>query len=324
MLSTAISIILAAMGSVTYAMIRPSRERGRKPTAALVSLASAVALSACSGGGASTAGSAAPAPTAAPPSAVAPTDTVARRPTRTPVATSAARSSEAGGPLYRVERVVDGDTVAIAMGGGTETLRLIGMDTPETRDPRKPVQCFGREASARAERLLAGTRVRIAGDPTQDTRDRYGRLLAYVYTEGGELYNERMIREGYAHEYTYQAPYRFQARFRLAEREARELGRGLWSPDTCGGDTTQPADGRARNPTPTRIPMGDPGEPEPRPPTSGGCDPSYPDVCIPPVGWGGDLDCGDPPVARYADIRVLPPNPHGLDGNGDGRGCEGN
>ena len=100
-----------------------------------------------------------------------------------------------------VTNVVDGDTIDVQLAGNIERLRLIGMDTPETKDPRTPVQCFGREASARAAVLLDGKTVQIETDASQDTRDRYGRLLAYVWV-GGNLYNLDMITDGYAHEYT--------------------------------------------------------------------------------------------------------------------------
>lgn len=169
------------------------------------------------------------------------------RPISTPVVTPTQSKPSPGAETYSVVEVVDGDTIRIDMGGTTETLRLIGIDTPETRDPRKPVQCFGKEASDRAKLLLVGQRVRIAEDPTQDTRDKYGRLLAYVWRADGLFYNYRTILDGYAHEYTYNTPYQFQAQFRAAENEARENGRGLWSTDSCGGDTTQPA-------TPTSAP----------------------------------------------------------------------
>lgn len=87
--------------------------------------------------------------------------------------------------LYSVASVVDGDTVKINLNGTTETLRLIGMDTPETVDPRKPVQCFGIEASNKAKELLNGRKVRTEKDPTQSERDIYGRLLVYIYRDDG-------------------------------------------------------------------------------------------------------------------------------------------
>jgi len=105
--------------------------------------------------------------------------------------------------LYNVVDVVDGDTVKVNINGVVTTLRLIGMDTPETLDPRKPVQCFGKEASAKAKELLLGKNVRLENDPTQTELDKYGRALRYLYLEDGTLYNEIMIGDGYAHEYTY-------------------------------------------------------------------------------------------------------------------------
>lgn len=140
----------------------------------------------------------------------------------------------------QVVNVVDGDTVDVSLGGKTERLRLIGLDTPETKDPRKPVQCFGREASAHAKALLNGRTVGLETDATQDTRDRYGRLLAYVWV-GARLYNLDMIADGYAHEYTYRVPYKYQTLFKQAQQEASAAGRGLWSPATCNGDTEQAA-----------------------------------------------------------------------------------
>lgn len=142
----------------------------------------------------------------------------------------------------QVARVVDGDTVDVQFADGrAERLRLIGMNTPETVDPRKPVQCFAREASAHAHELLDGQAVTLDGDPSQDIRDRYGRTLAYVWLPDGSLFNRRMIAEGFAHEYTYRVPYLYQADFKAAERSAREQQLGLWSQVTCNGNTTQAA-----------------------------------------------------------------------------------
>ena len=151
---------------------------------------------------------------------------------------------------YSVVSVVDGDTIKINIDGRQETLRLIGIDTPETVDPRKPVQCFGKEASNKAKELLTGKKVRIEKDPTQDERDKYDRLLAYIYREDGLFYNKYMVEQGYAHEYTYNTPYKYQAEFKAAEKSARENQRGLWSPDTCNGDTTTTASGTT---TPTQT-----------------------------------------------------------------------
>jgi micrococcal nuclease len=137
-------------------------------------------------------------------------------------------------------RVIDGDTVDVAMNGSTERIRLIGVDTPETVDPRTGVQCFGREASDRAKALLpVGATVALEADPSQGERDNTSsrRLLRYLWMQDGRHFNLEMVREGYAHEYTYDSSYRYQAEFRAAERQAREEQRGLWSPATCGGNT---------------------------------------------------------------------------------------
>jgi endonuclease YncB( thermonuclease family) len=139
---------------------------------------------------------------------------------------------------YSVVEVVDGDTVKLNINGTTETLRLIGLDTPETVDPRKPVQCFGKEASNKGKELLTGKKVRIEEDPTQGKSDKYNRILAYIYTENGILYNKYMIEQGYAHEYTYNTAYKYQTEFKEAQRLAQQNQLGLWSPNTCNGNTT--------------------------------------------------------------------------------------
>lgn len=142
---------------------------------------------------------------------------------------------------YPVSSVVDGDTVKVNINGTIETMRLIGMDTPETVDPRKPVQCFGKEASNKAKELLIGKKVRLESDLTQGELDKYGRRLAYIYREDGLFYNKYMIEQGYAHEYTYNTPYKYQAEFKAAQKSAQQNLRGLWSPNTCNGDTTSSA-----------------------------------------------------------------------------------
>ena len=136
---------------------------------------------------------------------------------------------------YRVLRVVDGDTLHVAIHGRDTTLRLIGLDTPETKDPRKPVQCYGPAASKQAHKLLDGQQIRLSYDPSQGRTDRYGRSLAYVWLPDGRLYQQWMIRRGYGREYTYDTAYRYQARFQAAQRYARTHELGLWSPKICAG-----------------------------------------------------------------------------------------
>ena len=150
---------------------------------------------------------------------------------------------------YPVLKVIDGDTISIMKDGKAVTLRLIGLDTPETVDPRKPVQCFGKAASDKAKELLVGKTVRLELDTTQGMYDKYGRTLAYVFLTdpstplgaSGTLFNQYMIEEGYGHEYTYNLPYKYQKEFKEAETRAREEKKGLWADDTCAGDTKKPA-----------------------------------------------------------------------------------
>lgn len=138
---------------------------------------------------------------------------------------------------YLVVDVIDGDTIKISINEKDETLRLIGLDTPETVDPRKPVQCFGKEASDKAKELLLEKKIRIESDVSQDVRDKYGRLLVYVYREDGLFYNKYMIEQGYAHEYTYKIPYKYQSEFKVAEISAKTNQKGLWAPTVCNDDT---------------------------------------------------------------------------------------
>lgn len=135
-----------------------------------------------------------------------------------------------------VLRVVDGDTINIAMDGRVVRVRLLGIDTPEVVDPRKTVECFWKEASQKAKNVLLGTYVRIATDASQGLEDKYGRMLAYVYLPDGTLFNRTMVEDGYAHEYTYRTPYRYQQEFKTAERDARLHERGLWAPSACNGE----------------------------------------------------------------------------------------
>lgn len=158
--------------------------------------------------------------------------------------------NEETAPLFKVVKVVDGDTLDIDMNGTIERIRLIGMDTPETVDPRKVVQCFGKEASDKAKEILSEKRVSIEADNSQGERDSYKRLLRYVYLEDGTFFNKYMIAEGYAHEYTYQSiPYKYQEEFKEAEKQARETKKGLWSPSSCNGDTNQAAISESTNST---------------------------------------------------------------------------
>lgn len=142
-------------------------------------------------------------------------------------------AAPADAPLYKVLRVVDGDTIAVEINGKSQTVRLIGVDTPEINDSRTGVQCFGKEASEETKSLLTGKYVRFEKDSSQGEFDKYKRLLAYVFREDGVFINKTLIAEGYAHEYTYDLPYKYQTTFKSAEVAAREAGTGLWSSDAC-------------------------------------------------------------------------------------------
>lgn len=138
--------------------------------------------------------------------------------------------------FFDVVRVVDGDTVKINRNGKEETLRLIGMNTPETVDPRTTVECFGKEASDKAKESLTSKRVKLEFDEGEGVLDKYQRTLAYIYTEDGVMFNEWMIKNGYAYEYTYDDAYKYQTEFKSAERYARDNELGLWNPKTCSGE----------------------------------------------------------------------------------------
>ena len=138
-----------------------------------------------------------------------------------------------------VVHVVDGDTIDVILDGETEKMRIrfLGINTPETVDPRKPVQCFGKEASAHMHALLdGGKRVRLDEDPQADNIDKYGRLLRNVIAEDGTDINAAMVRDGYAYSYLFfpLTPAR-KAELKKLENDARLSQRGLWSPATCSG-----------------------------------------------------------------------------------------
>lgn len=136
-----------------------------------------------------------------------------------------------------VLKVVDGDTIDVLINGKSQAVRLIGIDTPEVVDPRKPVQCFGEQASQKAKSILGGKNIFLESDPSQRDKDKYQRLLRYIYLEDGTNFNLMMIMQGFAHEYTYNLPYKYQSEFKAAQKTARQKGIGLWSPDTCSGNT---------------------------------------------------------------------------------------
>jgi micrococcal nuclease len=145
------------------------------------------------------------------------------------VPNSPAQADVPGTLPVQVTRAVDGDTIVVSAGDSTETIRIIGLNTPETVAPRRPVECYGPQASARARELLTDQTVYLARDPRQPARDRYRRLLAHVWLPNGELYAAAMIQDGFARELTVGRAHYFQGEYRALQAQAEATGRGLWS-----------------------------------------------------------------------------------------------
>jgi len=195
--------------------------------------------------------------------------------------------------------VVDGDTLDARWGERVVRVRLIGIDAPEVTTT---VECFGREATARARALVPpGTVVGLEKDVSET--DRYGRLLRYVWLADGRMLNEVLVREGYAQAVTYPPDVRYQDRLLLAQRQAREAGAGLWS--ACVASSPPPTPRAGATPVAGKAPAG--------------CHPAYPTVCIPPP--PPDLDCRDIPYRRFPVDRRYG-DPHRFDADRDGIGCE--
>ena len=209
--------------------------------------------------------------------------------------------------LHPVLDVVDGDTVTVAYRGSEVSVRVIGIDTPETVHPTEPVECGGPQASATASALLSGKRVQLVFDPSQGRLDAYGRTLAYLRAPGVGDFGLAMIRRGRAAEYTYDTSYAQQARYQAAEAKAQSADRGIWR--SCGG-----VDAPLRSSS-EPAPAAEPAQSGNGARGGGGCDPNY-DPCIPP--YPPDLDCAD----VDGPIRVLGDDPHGFDADGDGIGCD--
>jgi len=141
--------------------------------------------------------------------------------------------------LYSVAYFVDGDTIALNMNGKTEKVRFIGVDTPETHKPNTPVQCYGPAAAAFTKSFIGNQRVRLVSDSLSTDRDRYGRLLRYVYLPDGTNLDEKLIQEGYGFYYPY-FPFTESTQFAADEQSAMSAHKGLWgnchpTPTDSGG-----------------------------------------------------------------------------------------
>ena len=216
--------------------------------------------------------------------------------------------------LFSVIKVVDGDTLNIDMDGKSQTIRLIGLNTPETVDPRKPVECFGKEASKKAVELLAGKKVLIEKDSSQGDYDKYQRLLAYVFLEDGTNFNKWMIENGYGYEYTYDLPYKYQSEFKLAENQAKAQKKGLWADDVCQAEKPAQTATPVTKPTTTTVPAQTQTENKPNQNSSYVC--SY-----------NTYNCTD--FATHAEAQEVFEacggvfnDVHGLDRDKDGLACE--
>ena len=148
-------------------------------------------------------------------------------------AQEAATQSDPGS--YTVSRFVDGDTIVVDMNGKNETVRMIGVDTPETHKPNTPVQCYGPAASAYTKNLIGEQKVRLEADSTNQNRDRYGRLLRYVYLPDGRLVEQEIIANGYGFAYT-SFPSVKKEQFIQAEAKAEAAKKGLWGNCTVHDD----------------------------------------------------------------------------------------
>jgi micrococcal nuclease len=229
----------------------------------------------------------------------------------------------ANADLVDLISVSDGDTIEVWLNGRQESVRLVGIDTPEVGGGYQQQECFGPEASRFLKALLSvGGEIWIEQDV--EDRDQYGRLLRWVWADFGTgeayLLNEALIRAGLAERYRNTPNDLYLDELIAAEDFAQEYQLGLWTacnvpyqPSSRGMASSAPRSTQAPAPTTSAIPPSA-SSANSRP----SCDPAYPDVCIPP--FPPDLSCADIP---YDHVRVLPPDPHLFDGNGDGVGCEG-
>lgn len=157
------------------------------------------------------------------------------KPTKQQLATDNQKSNS--DILYEVKSVVDGDTIKIDYNGIETSVRLIGVNTPETVDPRTTVECFGKEASNYLKNLLSNKKVKIETDSSQTDRDKYNRLLRYVYLDGEDV-GYKIISNGYGYEYTYDLPYSKQDLYKKAQENADKKKLGLWANNACSESTT--------------------------------------------------------------------------------------
>jgi len=201
---------------------------------------------------------------------------------------------------YLVTRVIDGDTIEIE---GGYKVRYIGIDTPETVHPSKPVECFGLEASNKNKEFVEGKRIKLEKDVSET--DKYGRLLRYVWIDD-TFVNDYLVRQGYAYAYTYPPDVKYAEQFVRAQKEARENNRGLWS--SCQA-TPEPKLEPEPEPEPT------PPAPEPTPPTEE-------IICSYNAYNCSDFKTHAEAQAVFEYCGGVSDDIHRLDGDNDGIACE--
>jgi endonuclease YncB( thermonuclease family) len=212
-------------------------------------------------------------------------------------------------PPPRIARVIDGDTVELESGA---RVRLVQIDTPELGS-----ECFGQKSAAALRSLLpAGTKVRLVRDRALDNRDRYGRLLRYVF-KGSRNLNVVLVRRGAASVWFFEGDRgRFADRLVRAAEQARNLGRGAWGACDASYDFERGWDTRRKAPPPPPAPVA-------ASPPAADCHPSYVGACLDP--YAEDYDCeggsGNGPLYT-GPVRVVGPDDFDLDRDGDGSACE--
>jgi len=259
-----------------------------------------------------------------------------------------------------VTRVIDGDTVDVWINDRMERIRVIGLDTPETVDPRTGIHCFGKEAFVRAKELMpAGSEVTLEFDPTQDVVDKYDRVLAHIFVhldeESDVSFALKMIAEGFGKHYIYKVPSMYAKDYEYAEITAKANWFGLWSPETCNGTTNKVTINPTSTPvilanlpippTSTPFPIPTPYNPTPIPawntperyqenllrwgfpipptPATSATESFNPNLYI---GQGNRYNCSDfaSQANAQAVLRADPTDPNKLDTDRDGIACEKN
>jgi endonuclease YncB( thermonuclease family) len=143
---------------------------------------------------------------------------------------------------YEVTEIIDGDTFKANIDGNIETIRIVGIEAPETKHPSRPVECLGEEATQKLAELIRGKNIALETDETQSNRDRYGRLLRFIFLEDGTDVGLELIKQGYANESLYSStPHKYHRDYVYAESEAKRQNLGLWNESTCPKATTAPA-----------------------------------------------------------------------------------